>query len=184
MKKFNVMVIFAAFILIIATGCSISQNEEKETPSPSPTIETVEIPSPVPEETPGNEEVIKFEDQNRISFEYYDINSDSKIEKEYDTNGKATKETPLEVVNQALLGEDAVKANSIVLTNGNLFIDFDESIYDLRAGSSTEGALLDAIADAYLNNIQGIKAVYYSVNGESYATGHYELDKGQPYKTK
>ena len=44
--------------------------------------------------------------------------------------------------------------------------------------------MLEAIADAYLNNVEEVNAIYYSVNGEDYSSGHIIQGKDQPFKLR
>ncbi|MEG1860050.1 MAG: GerMN domain-containing protein, partial [Christensenellaceae bacterium] len=110
------------------------------------------------------------------------------VTKEYQTDGKNSADAAFKAVNEVflkdLLGSKGITVNSVLFSDGNLFIDFPKKIYELNLGSAGESSFLESIADTYLNNVEGIKAVYYTVDKEAYASENIELLKDTPYKKK
>lgn len=192
MKKRNLLIVFLLINILLFTGCSaatlqseIEAAQATQTPAESTlTIETTQLPSPVPVQTPGVPQDFSYDDSEQIIVKYRDEETQQEEEAVYEIAGDASNESALDAVNEVIFGEEKIKANSIIFSNGNLFIDFDESIYNMNLGSSGEGDVLEAIADSYLNNVQDIQAVYYSVNGEDYSSGHIIQSKDQPFKTR
>ncbi len=161
-----------------------------DTPIPDgePTPELLPTPSPEPRATPGENEEIAFKQEDAIQVEYYDIVNDKTIIKEYKTDGENGAQAAIDAINEIvlkdLLGGGEIVPNSIIFSGGNLFIDFPSEIYDLNLGSAGEDVLLNAIADTYLNNVEGIKGVFYTVDGEAYQSDHIEVLKDVAFKTK
>ena len=189
MKKgitFAVAIIFGMFMFI---GCAIDGEKEgtvQSTVTSEPTlmVETTQIPSPMPVQTPGAPQEFTYDDPAQIIVRYHNEETQQEEESTYEIGEDAGNFSALDAVNAVIFGEDKVKANSIVLSEGNLFIDFDNSIYDIYMESSGEGNVLEAIADAYLNNVEEVNAIYYSVNGEDYSSGHIIQGKDQPFKLR
>lgn len=193
MKKIKiVMFAILALFIIVLMGCTQNTqqtgSDDVTVPSvssePTPTIETTQIPSRVPVQTPGVAGKIEFKDSKQITVKYSDLNTQEEKEQIYEMPEGSAENAGIEAVNQILFGETRVMVNSITLTDGNLFIDFDQSIYETGLGSSGEETLLTTIADTYLNNVEDVNAVYYSVDGENYSGGHIVQDKDQPFKTR
>ena len=51
-------------------------------------------------------------------------------------------------------------------------------------GSTGENSLLEGVANVYLDNMKEVKAVFFSVDGNDYSSGHIEIDKNEPFKSK
>lgn len=135
-----------------------------------------------------SEETVQYKN-NTVEYTYYDVAED--------TDKKLTVEAPvqsdlkygLEVVAQQMfdqsLEKSPLRTNSIALEGGKLRIDFTSAIYDdVNFGTAGEAGMLDNIANAYLNNLPEVTAVYYSVDGNNYSTGHFELPANVAYKEK
>lgn len=203
MKKLLVIVI-AVCTGILLTGCALFSDQASSTPSqsaivgasgavtlqqatPSPSISTTPSPTLSASPTPSiSGDPVVYQD-NQINFEYYDVAQDKNVDVTVNVNEGASSAAALDAVNteyiQKVIGADSIQTNSIVFTDGNIYIDFTDSIYDLNLGSGGEAGVLDSIANAYLNNVEGVKAVYFSVNGQNYSTGHIEINKDKPYKS-
>ncbi|MEA5003745.1 MAG: GerMN domain-containing protein [Christensenella sp.] len=138
--------------------------------------------------TPGQPEDVKYNGKS-IKIEYYDLVQQKQVETSYEIQGdEKSPEVAMEAVNKAylegVLGTSGIKTNSVIYSDGNIFIDFTSDIYEISLGSEGEIALLDSIADAYLNNIDAAKAVFFTVDGKGYASGHIEIKKNEAYKVK
>lgn len=198
MKKVVAITIIMIGVIAFGCGCSCEgemnatqaavQSVVSATAVPTATVFPSATPSVPVSATPGPSEEVAYKDQT-IMFEYYDVAEEKMVEANYTIEeGSASVETALEAVNKAyiedVMGSEGVAVHSIVFSEGNIFIDFTSSIYGLNLGSGGEIALLDSIADAYLNNVVGAKAVFYTVDGGDYASGHIEIPKGEAYKVK
>lgn len=148
------------------------------TPAPSPSVSPSAIDG----------DPVTYTDEQTITVEYYDVASDETATATYSLASPGTAQSALDAVNevyiQNIMGAGSIETNSIVFKGGNIYIDFTQSIYSLNLGSGAEAGVLDSIANAYLNNVQGAAAVYYSVDGQDYSSGHIEIDRNTPYKTK
>lgn len=145
----------------------------------------VETATPIPRATPGQDEPVAYTGE-QLEIKYYDAGQDKTVTEYYDVAEGEGSQAALNAVNDLFLkgafGEIGV--NEIIHTDGNIFIDFDDSIYNLSAGSASEYPALEAIADAYLNNVEGIKGVYFTVNGSGYSSMNLEFDADEPFKMK
>jgi cytoskeletal protein RodZ len=172
-----------------ASASESADSSELPLPTGTKTVTSYAPATPSPDATELNgEDPIEYTD-NTIEYEYYDISSDStKTEKETVDEDSGTLETALDIVAQQFFSESLedspIAPNSITLQGGNLYIDFTEDIYNTNFGSTAENSLLDSIAAAYLDNTEDITAVYYSVDGKDYESGHIGVPKDIPYQTK
>ncbi len=205
-KKIFVFTISILSGILLLSGCAFFNNSDESSSSPSETVqETVaatQTPSatmspmasatPTPSESPSpspsvSSDPVTYAD-NKIEFEYYDVEQDKNVDATVEVEGEGDVQSAIDAVNEAyvkkVLGETGIETNSIVYTGGNVYVDFTDSVYNMNLGSTGESALLESIADAYLNNVEGIQAVYFSVNGYDYSSGHIEFSKDEPYKTK
>lgn len=197
MKK--ALMILCVFTLLITFGCT-NQNSNAEPGSsaipsestikvdkPLESAPPIETPTPVVTATPGVDQPIDYKSKEKIVIDYYDVVSEKTVTKEYEIGTGESNRTAFDAVNEIYLkdlleSKNGIQVNSVTHTDGNVFIDFTDSIYQTNFGSTGEVALLDSIADAYLNNVEGIKGVYYTVNGKPYSSGHIEIPANQPYK--
>ncbi|MEG0630743.1 MAG: GerMN domain-containing protein [Christensenellaceae bacterium] len=206
MRKVVIICVIVCMMMTVAS-CACSNNElddnmsaptstavatNSATPMPTPTVTLAPTPTPKrtpqPTATPGKTEKVKYKDKE-ITFKYYDVAEEANVEVNYAVDeGDTSPKTVIDAVNamvlKDILGGKEIKTNSIKFSDGNIFVDFTKDIYNLNLGSAGENAVLDSIADAYLNNVEDIKAVYYLVDGEAYESEHIEGIKGRPYKTK
>ncbi len=199
MKKLTVFVLAIVFILFTA-GCNGNaqlgetaapvQTTEAAiplTPTATPAVSVTYIPSVPPVETPSVGEEVTYTGDT-IKFKYFDAEKNKSLDAEYNIEGSPNENTAFDAVNELylkkIMGLKDVKVNSIKYSEGNVFVDFTESIYNTNLGSESEVGILDAIADAYFTNIEDTKAIYYTVNGSEYISGHLELPTNQPYKIK
>jgi len=205
MKRIIVLAVSVLMVVMLLSGCFLFDRGEDTTPSPSESVqpsatasasasvtlkpmESSPAPSINPSSTPApSSDPVTYED-NKIEFEYYDVAQDKTVDATVEIEGEGDVQSAINAVNDVyikkVLGDSGIQTNSIVYKEGNIYIDFTDSIYNLNLGSAGESSVLESIADAYLNNIDGIKAVYFSVNGYDYSSGHIEFSKDEPYKTK
>ncbi len=210
MKKLFIIIIMI-LIGALLTGCSLFIKPESSSSAPQVSgeaavsavqsaaqTEAMSAPSAMPAPTayptdawPSPSESgdsLTYKDKNKVTIEYYDVAKDAQATATVKLSGDTSAESAMDAVNdiyiQKVIGADSIKTNSIIFKDGNIYIDFTDSIYDLNLGSAGESGVLESIANAYLNNVEGVNAVYYSVNGGNYSTGHIEIDRNQPYKTK
>lgn len=161
-------------------------------------VEPVETPNPVFETTaegdltvietatPGPAESFAYTDEDQITVQYYDMETEQEQQVQYPVTDATDPLAVVDGVTAALhdvLDGQHIKVSSTNYSDGNLFIDFDRSIYDLGMSSGEENQVLNSIADTYLSNVEGIKAVYYTVDGATYQSEHTQLAPGEAYKT-
>lgn len=136
--------------------------------------------TPKPEKEP---EIQRVEYENdAIKYSYYDVVLDRQEEIEIEVPEEdSLLDFALNVVAETIfempLDESPIMPNSIILEDGELIIDFSEKIYEANFGTSGEGALLDSIVNAYMENLPEVEEIYISVNGANYSTGHIEIPK-------
>jgi cytoskeletal protein RodZ len=170
------------------------QAAAEKTPDIAATAPEEEVSAPEPPAGPGHvvradmaAETVRYE-RDTVEYTYYDVASDGPKAVQAEVAEDSSLGFGLEVVSQQLFGkplaESGINPNSISLEGGNLYIDFSAAIYDIQAGVEGEDAVLESIADAYLNNLPEVQAVYYTVDGGDYSSGHFSIPGGTPYKTK
>ncbi|HBU12016.1 MAG TPA: hypothetical protein DEB31_04615 [Clostridiales bacterium] len=142
----------------------------------------------IPEGLEDRQQAVAEYTGGAIAYEYYDITADKTIEETQPAKEK-TVSYPLEVAADKLfslpLDESPLAPNSIAIFDGeNIVIDFNAKIYDVPMGIVFEEAMLGTIANMYLDNMENITRIYFSVDGKNYASGHFELNKDVPYGTK
>lgn len=149
-------------------------------------VEAPSTPVPVFTATPGPSESFAYADSDTINVRYYDMANQKAVSTQYPVSDASDPQVVLEGVQAAysdILGDQNLKINSATMSDGNLFVDFDPSIYDLGIGSAGERELLESVADTYLTNVSGIQAIFYTVNGEPYNSENISLGENESYKT-
>lgn len=145
----------------------------------------VETPVPVFTATPGPVQSFSYADDT-ISVRYYDMDTMAAHATQYPVTDASDPQAVLDGVQSAyneLLGDRSVRINGATYSDGNLFVDFDPSIYDLGIGSAGEQQVLESIADTYLTNVDGIRAVFYTVNGQPYNSENLSMNENEAFKT-
>lgn len=145
---------------------------------------TAETPIPIEIATPGPSQSFGYTGDT-ITVRYYDMAQQQATATEYPVTDKSDPEEVVRAVTAALgevNGTQNIKLNSAQYSGGNLFVDFDKSIYGIAANSADERAVLESIADTYLTNVDGIRAVYFTVDGEPYTSEHTQLNENEAYK--
>lgn len=164
-----------------------SEEAEAFTNIEIPSFEPISIDTPVPvfTATPGPAESFSYSGDT-INVRYYDMETMQAHATHYPVSDKSDPQAVLDGVQSAyesLLGSGSVKINGATYSDGNLFVDFDPSIYSLGIGSAGERQVLESIADTYLTNIDGIRAVFYTVNGEPYNSENISTSQNEAFKT-
>lgn len=209
MKKIAVIMLFILSVFIIA-GCSaqsggntnisdgapsgaddgdtsviISSDDNVSAPTESPSAEPVATATPVPRATAGASEDVKY-NGNTIEIVYNDPETGETYTETYDAGEDAGADAAIKAVNELILkgkfGD--IGFNKVVKTGSNIFVDFNDSVYNLAQYSLLEYPSLEAIADAYLNNVEGVSGVYFTVNGGGYSSMNLEYDADEPFKMK
>lgn len=200
-KLIWIIVIVAAAVICIALVLSNSQQKnakpseisarESEVPvQESKAAANSQLPSADPSASaaPLTENSEVQYNGNKIDYQYHDEISDTDKSVVVDVDGKSDLKYGLSVVAEQMFGEalenSSINPNSIKLESGNLYIDFKLDIYDLNMGSTGENSLLEGVANVYLDNMKEVKAVFFSVDGNDYSSGHIEIDKNEPFKSK
>lgn len=168
--------------VIISTDEEYSSEQANSAPEPSEPVATA---TPVPRATAGESEDVTY-NSNVIEVVYNDPEDGKTYTESYDAGENAGADAALDAVNELLLkgkfGD--IGFNKVVKTGSNIFIDFDESVYNLEQYPLLEQPTLEAIADAYLNNVEGVTGVYFTVNGSGYSSMNIEYDADEPFKMK
>ncbi|MPM62773.1 hypothetical protein SDC9_109651 [bioreactor metagenome] len=203
MRKLFCISILILIGIVLLSGCAFFNNNNEPSAFSTETVQqTVEPTSAVsmkpaqatppmsvsPSPSPMvSSDPVTYKD-NKIKFEYYDVAQDKMVDATVEVEGTGDVHSAIDAVNDVyiknVIGDAGVQTNSIIYKEGNIYVDFTDSIYNLNLGSSGESGVLDSIADAYLNNVEGIESVYFSVNDYDYSSGHIEFSKDKPYKTK
>lgn len=143
-------------------------------------------PVPIFSATPGPAETFSYSGGDTIEVRYYDMEAQEARSTQYPVRDAGDPQAVLDGVQAAfrdVLGPQNLKINSATYSDGNLFIDFDPSIYTLGIGSAGEREVLESVADTYLTNIDGIQAVYYTVDGAPYQSENVQLNENEAYKS-
>lgn len=164
------------------------QGETMQPDASSKTSQSEEERSSSPPVT--QKDSVEYGDGGSIKYRYYDLDSHSYQQSSSapETEDAQTLESGLAVVANDLFGMELetspLKPNSITLTNGRLTIDFSSALLNANLGSAGESILLDAISDLYLNNLDGVNAIYFTIDGGDFITDNIELFRNEPYRTK
>ncbi|WP_066646371.1 hypothetical protein [Christensenella timonensis] len=160
---------------------SVPGNQNTAAPS------ALSSPAPVASQPPLTEDDPVDYEGGAIQYQYYDLERNGYETASVDVSGESTLKYGLEVIAQQIYGvglaDSPIDPQSITLDNGNLTIDFKPEIKS-SLGAANESVVLDAIADLYLNNVEGVKAVYFGIDGGGFITENIELFRNEPYRTK
>lgn len=78
-----------------------------------------------------------------------------------------------------------VTVNKVTKKDGVAVVDFAaDSPPVSQVGASIEGLILDAFGQSLLDNVSECNAVGFSVDGEDYASGHFEFSKDDIYLSR
>lgn len=125
---------------------------------------------------------------HEIDYQYFDVINNTYQTEKVPVEDQGTLRSGLEVIAQNLFGkkleETPMDPESINVQDGKLIVDFKPEIKESPLGSSGEAAMLDAISDLYLNNIEGVNAVYFGIDGGDFITAHTEQPRSEAYRTK
>jgi len=166
---------FLLIVGLLAGGCNKTPGQEPQPPAIQEPADSGPKEDSVQSETSSFPEYT-FKD-GEISFRGYNAATDSTETFVYKIPAaeKQTLNTVLTAYNELyvvpVLEGTPISANSIILEDSALKIDFTETIYG-NYGSGTEAALLDNLFLAFFDNIPEVKEIYVSVNGGAYETGH------------
>jgi len=88
----------------------------------------------------------------------------------------------------------AMEDHSIEIQLGEIRIDGNKVVVDIlaeeavlpfgNAGSAVEGVILDCISYSVFDNFAEIEEIYFTVNGDTYESGHIYLPMDEAYLTK
>lgn len=120
-----------------------------------------------------------------ISLRFYDMVSQTPVEAVYPVSADASPEDVVAAIDGALRGilaQQNVPVSSVTYEDGAVTVDFDPALYEAHLTSGDETQILQSTADTYLVNVDGIRAVYYTVGGEPYRSEHIQLEGNEPYK--
>lgn len=120
-----------------------------------------------------------------IAVRWMDVAGGRLMETVYSVPLDSTPEDLMKYVTKGLraaLVDQRIQIVSAEWKDGTVTVDFAPGIYLAELSSADEYQMLEAIADSYLRNVDGIQSVFYTVEGEPYRSEHLELEEGQPYK--
>jgi hypothetical protein len=79
----------------------------------------------------------------------------------------------------------SIQINSITVNDDALTIDFAlGSLPTVAMGSSQEESCLQSIARTFLEQYTDCNTVYFTVNGGSYSSGHFDFSPDEPFPVK
>lgn len=198
----RVMILLLAAVMVLAvTACTQDTTIEPESVqamedavrdelqgvTPAAGEEAVIVtPEPVQRTSEDATDQLTF-NGDALTISYYDFNEGKEVTQQYDLAGGTDATLPLAAVNEfyivGSIGMDEIQANSVTFLNGNIFVDFKgDTISSLRGAEET--TVLEAIAQAYLDNVEDAEAVYYSVDGQDYESENLFQSINDPYMKK
>ncbi len=163
------------FVLVLAMSCAFGCS--KKTPD-KPSGDISDIPAPDDGDSGDitNPPVITGDNFNLIALQYYSVNGATATVKTATVmlleNTEITPSLILSTVIDSLEDESiVVSANDATMSDGKCIVDFTESIAAVaNQNANLEDAILDAVAQSILDNVQGCKSVSYRINGGAYDT--------------
>jgi hypothetical protein len=125
---------------------------------------------------------------NTIEYTYYDPDADTQKTETVQAGEQDTLRTLADAVAQSYFGQpldqSPMSPNFIRVDGGSLYYDFKDSISRTNLGAASEVALLDSLSQAYKSNLDGVTAVYFSVDGGDFVTGNTDWPKDAPYENE
>ena len=84
----------------------------------------------------------------------------------------------IDYVTEALKDESIkLSFDGIEYSNGRCIVNFDDSILNIaKSSSNLENAVLDAIAQSVLDNVDGCMEIVYRIHGQRYSTANRTFD--------
>lgn len=126
--------------------------------------------------------------QNEIVYDYYDVTDNSTKQERIPLDSDSSLKSGLELVAQNLFGktleETPMNPNSVTLQNGKLVIDFKSDIINANLGASGENSMLNALSELYLNNLDQVQAIYFTIEGSDFITSHTVIYSDEAYRSK
>lgn len=131
--------------------------------------------------------VITGANYNLVSINYYAVNvTESKVINAVAMEIENTVITPERILGYLIdsLEDESITLsyNSIEMNDGNVTIDFTDTIYPISlSGVDLEYAVLDAAAQSILDNIKDATSVSYHINGNAYKTANLSFGYNDVY---
>lgn len=93
-------------------------------------------------------------------------------------NTEITPALIIDYITEALKDESVkLSFDGIEYSNGRCIVDFDDSILSIaKASPDLENAVLDAIAQSVLDNVDGCMEIVYRLHGQRYSTANRTFD--------
>lgn len=172
------MAIVLVFVLLV---CVLSGCRQKRTFHLQPsTKHTLRVAGSTADDIDDNDPtvtpVITSGAYNLIAVHYYSVDASNSNVKNATVMERddieITPELILDYLIDSLADESvSLSYNSIDVNNGSVVIDFDNSIVNIsETNAELEFAVLDAVAQSILDNIDGCKSITYHINGGAYKT--------------
>ena len=180
------LIFFITMIIMVCSACVSCSSGKKDPVSP-------ETASPTAlEETEGSQSS-KYElpDENipAVKIGYYTVNSKGVIVRATSLISGSTVITPdliLGFLVDSLEDESvALGFDSVGIENSLCIISFDDSIYDIAdQGVVLETAVLDAISQSILDNLDSVDGICFRIKGQAYSTANYSFAFDSVYMGK
>ena len=167
-KKFIILCLLLTVGLVSACG--------KETPPQTQTPQTPAGDTQDDYEAGPQIELFAYdavEDQQYITI--YELQPDQEVTPENVAKAYQTQ------VMEGVYGQ-AVGINEVRVDGQRVYIDFKAAdVEALGLGSGSEGSYFGNLAASIAANIPDIEAIYYSMDGNDFVTGHLWFDKDEPF---
>ena len=163
----TIIVVLSCAFCLSCTGKNKQDPDLNDGPEPTyiddpkePDITSIDVPN---DDTPAS----------RLG--YYTVNSRGVLVRATSIISGKSKVTPqliTEYVLDSLEDESIIlETESITVEDSDCIISFTDSIYDIAAeGLVLETAVLDAISQSILDNIESVAGIIFRINGEAYST--------------
>ena len=174
------VILSCILVLCLLSGCKKPPKQEAEQSTPTPELTVTVTPKPT-------DATLTVVPSGTTELPIYTISGDLTELTAVTALVTETAEITEQAVTDAVV--DALADNAIYVTvnqvtkNGDIVIvDFDAGSPPVsQVGASIEGLILDAFGQSLLDNVPGCNAVSFSVDGEDYASGHFEFSKDDIY---
>ena len=171
MVKKSLFAAVAVIIMLAACACRHEPTDPGPDVTVSPSVTEVVTDKPV---TP----LITGQNFKLLGIFIYtvDATSESVVNKTVMVK-ESTEITPELIIDYIIdsLKDESVELNvkDVSYNNGDCIVDFDDTVKSIaKKSAKLENAILDAIAQSVLDNVDGCKKIKYRINGSAYSTAN------------
>lgn len=116
--------------------------------------------------------------KQKVQITVVDVVENTEKSKEIELENPSPLNIAKSIIKELGIEDDII--SNVVEKDNQIYVDFKKDSEFLHSGTAGETAVLDSLGLTFIGDLR-YQHIYYTIEGNSYESGHFYFDKEEPY---